>query len=1118
MIPLALTEQGSVSLINGSVSAITGDFTASYQDIVLPGPEPLMFQRFYASSYQNLAGETWIDNHGSEIFLGEEFRGNTLYAMAKYYGPLGSSAQFGAPFQKKGITSLSIDLQINGKGLTNLGSGVISGQTNFKNIRINCKAQCQNFQVTLGSDAYCDYKHVGNNLYQITSKTTAKGNKFIYEYHKDIVSQIKAVNASGTVFSWLKLIKDEKQKSFSIQSSDGRTLFAKYTKIRDKKYGTERYFFSEFENVEGPKEIYEYTKGDHLNCEKITCIRRPDGRFVANEYYVKGSNTVLGNQINVKDNHDHRFSRVKCQMAPVGPDSTPIITHNYFYDIKTKKRGKTGTEFLGGTTEVYNAYNNKCIYSYGADQRISTIERFSGRGPYYRHSVETLIWGAANTPNHTNLLCKYVSDANATLCARSYTYDAAGNILEDRLYGNHTGKNSPPIVMGADSLPVNNGCECLVTTYRYTADGCNKMTFSGEANGRYTNYGYKPGTDLLVAKLICEWQPMTIRELNDYDGNGVLIKSIIEDGQSEKHITYFTPKAAAPGLGLPEIKTEYYFDFALGQEVLLNKKIFTYSPEGRLIREDLYDNTNTYYASLSWEYDKKGNLIREQNALGEVIVKHYDANNNLIFKQGPRQDAYTEYTYDFSNRLIRVDEKQVNGPTYTTTHRYDYLNNRTATVDHFGQESQYFYDEFGRIIKTILPGVPDGAGRLACPIISKTYDVLGNVTSVTDPLGYTTTTTYTITGKPVHTHYPDGTSETNEYNLDGTLRKNIGKTGLITLYSYDIFYRPTVVQVYSADNQLLSTTSKTYNSFHVTSETDAEGVTTSYQYDGAGRLISKRRNDLVTAYEYNNLNQLYKIKEWFGPNETDVTIKIEKFDLLNRLIEQHTEDFQGNILIKVNYAYDAAGNRTQVISSENAITYTEYNNHNQPIKITNAEGHVTHIEYDINYVNAQGQRVLRTTTTDPLGHLTIVSADALNRPVSILHKNPFGLLTGKQEIVYDLAGNKLFIKETVLTPGAPDRPVHTFWSYNSMNQVLTMTEAWGTHEQKQTLMVYNNYGQKEKIIKADGVIINHSYDALGRLAQFSAADDSFSYNYSYDKNNNLVAVENLKSHTKTSKL
>jgi RHS repeat-associated protein len=166
--------------------------------------------------------------------------------------------------------------------------------------------------------------------------------------------------------------------------------------------------------------------------------------------------------------------------------------------------------------------------------------------------------------------------------------------------------------------------------------------------------------------------------------------------------------------------------------------------------------------------------------------------------------------------------------------------------------------------------------------------------------------------------------------------------------------------------------------------------------------------------------------------------------------------------------------------------------------------HVTHINYDINYLNAQGQRVLCTTITDPLGHLTITVVDALNRVVMVSHKNPYGLLTGKQEIVYDLAGNKLFTKETVLTPGAPDRPVHAFWSYNGMNQVLSLTEAWGTHEQKYTQTVYNKYGQKEKIIKADGVIINHSYDDLGHLTQFSANDDSFAY--SYDALDRLIRV------------
>jgi YD repeat-containing protein len=846
-----------------------------------------------------------------------------------------------APFQKKGVAFLCVDLKTNGKGLTNLGSGVISGQNNLKNIRMHFTERCKTLRVTFGHAGYCYYKYKDGNIYQIDFKITPKGNKIVYEYQDNRLKLIKSINADGIAFSWLKLKTNEKEKTCSIESSDGRILHGRFKKVEDKKYKVNRYFFSEFEGFDTPKEYYEYTKGDQYNCEKIACIRRPDGRFIANEYYGEGTTVVNNCFVNVKNKIDPRFSRVKLQKAPVGTDNTPIITHSYVYDIKTKKEGKySSTELLNGTTTVYNAYKNKCIYAFEADQRISSIEKFSGNDVYQRHSLETFCWGAENTPNHTNLLCKYLSDSsNANICAHSYVYDRAGNILEDRLYGNHTGKNSQPIVKGADSLPINNGCECLVKTYRYTDDDCNKMVYEGEPNGRYTNFGYKaPGTDLLVAKLVCEWEPMSIRELHDYDNNGVLIKSIVEDGKSERRILYISPKTTTPGLGLPEIKTEYYFDFEKGQEVLLSKKVFTYSKEGRLIREDLFDNTNTYYASLHWEHDNKGNVIREQNALGDVIVRRYDANKNLIFKQGPHQEAYTEYTYDFANRLIRVDEKHINGLTHTTTHRYDYLNHRIATVDHFGQESRYFYDEFGHLNKTILPGVPDGSGLLHCPIITKTYDVFGNVTSITDPLGYTTTTTYTVTGKPIHIHYPDGTSETNEYHINGTLYKNIGKTELTTLYSYDIFDRPTKIDVYSADHQLLKTTSKTYNSFHVTSETDAEGFTTFYKYDGAGRLISQSKNDRLITYEYNHINQLYKTKEWFGPNENDVTIKFEEQDLLNRLIEERTEDNNGQVLKKIKYAYDAAGNRTQAIEG-NVITLTEYNNHNQPVKITDAACH-----------------------------------------------------------------------------------------------------------------------------------------------------------------------------------
>lgn len=47
-------------LVAGCINAITGSFSDNEVDIVLPGPEPLVFQRFYCST--NWDGGVLCDN------------------------------------------------------------------------------------------------------------------------------------------------------------------------------------------------------------------------------------------------------------------------------------------------------------------------------------------------------------------------------------------------------------------------------------------------------------------------------------------------------------------------------------------------------------------------------------------------------------------------------------------------------------------------------------------------------------------------------------------------------------------------------------------------------------------------------------------------------------------------------------------------------------------------------------------------------------------------------------------------------------------------------------------------------------------------------------------------
>ena len=251
---------------------------------------------------------------------------------------------------------------------------------------------------------------------------------------------------------------------------------------------------------------------------------------------------------------------------------------------------------------------------------------------------------------------------------------------------------------------------------------------------------------------------------------------------------------------------------------------------------------------------------------------------------------------------------------------------------------------------------------------------------------------------------------------------------------------------------------------------------------------------------------------WRGPKR--LLLVHHLYDLLDRVVEERLEDAAKKVLHLTRYAYDEAGDKIFEQVGEQ-ITRTEYNPFGEPITIINALDEVTHIEYDRLYLNGHGQRVLKKTTTDPLGTQTVEIYDAANRLVKISSINPFGQMISCQERQLDLCGNPFRLVDFQMEGAEVKKYIITERAFSLMDEETTLIEAWGTPEGKVTRTEYNTLGKKSSLIKPDGQRLNYEYDACGRLFSLKSSDGSISYLYSYNRNDQPAKVGDLIADTIT---
>ncbi|RYD37204.1 MAG: RHS repeat protein, partial [Verrucomicrobiaceae bacterium] len=151
---------------------------------------------------------------------------------------------------------------------------------------------------------------------------------------------------------------------------------------------------------------------------------------------------------------------------------------------------------------------------------------------------------------------------------------------------------------------------------------------------------------------------------------------------------------------------------------------FVYNSANRLTTAKAPDGS-----TLAFTYDAKGQIIRRTDANGGSASFTYDGLGNIT-RVTDRNGNITEMTYDSENRVVREAKLVTDNGNYAddlvTSIIYDVVGRTTSITDPLGKTTSYEYTPGGRVSKKT-----DSAGRETL----YTYDPNGNVTGITDRNG-----------------------------------------------------------------------------------------------------------------------------------------------------------------------------------------------------------------------------------------------------------------------------------------------------------------------------------------------------------------------------------------------
>jgi RHS repeat-associated protein len=523
-----------------------------------------------------------------------------------------------------------------------------------------------------------------------------------------------------------------------------------------------------------------------------------------------------------------------------------------------------------------------------------------------------------------------------------------------------------------------------------------------------------------------------------------------------------------------------------------------YDTNGRLLTI-----TTRAGVTVTLAYDTSSRLAGVTDTFGKSLSFGYDASNRLSALTVPGGLSYS-YSYGTNNNVSGVTHPggttrsyAYNEPAYTSGANLPLA--LTAIFDENNvRYASFSYNNFLRALST------EHAGGVEKYQIQYPSDGASNTRTFTDPLGQARTLTLaTVLGV---SRVATASSKSNlscarlkstGYDVNGNATSAVDFNDNQTTRSYDSARNLEISRTDAVGTPSARTSTTLWHAtYRVPSQIDEPGKRTTFTHDANGNVLTRTELDTATSasrtwtYTYNSYGQVLTSN---GPR-TDVS------DVTTYTYYSCTTGYHCG---QVHTITNAAGHTT---------TYTTYNAQGQPLTVTDPNGVVTTLTYDLRQRVTSRTVGAETTTFEywPTGLLkkaTLPDASYLSYTYDAAHRLTEITDSEGNRFVYTLDNMGNRTKQDMLDPSNALTQTRTR-VFDTLNRLQREIGAAGSANVT-TTFGYDNNGNQTSIAAPLGRDSSQDYDELNRLTHITDPLSGVT-EYGYNALDQLISVTDPK--------